>query len=511
MVNWVFGDGFDLYTQLSDAYGSGTYWDSGSNTFLEISAAGRFSGSRGLVISSGGATSAGLTKSSGSNDSIHHIVFAVMTTAALTGTTNRPWLTLFDGTTAQCSIVVRSDGAILLTSGASSGTTLATYTGAMTASNTWYAFEIEIVINNTTGSIAVRKNGNNSNDFSATSLNTRGGTANNYANKLSIGCGTFANGWFLDDLLWRSDSSSVPWVGDIRCYTRMPLADSSVQFSRSGSVAPVTPFVQSTTGTISANGARYAPFTATCSGTVGTASISLNVGFTGNLKCTIFNDTGSGAPGTVLGSATTLSNPVAGSNTITFGSPPSVVRGTQYWVGFISDTTTASAWNLASSSTIGAYPNQGATSTSPTYASFPTSTPTLGSSSTSAPIFTVTITPTTLANADMVSEIVQDAAATYIYDSTVNDADFYTPGAIAVTPNSTVAVITRALALKTDAGTRNIALQIQSGATLSTGTSAALNTTWGWLWKVDQVDPATSAAWTATAVNNLIFGPKVSA
>jgi hypothetical protein len=451
-----------------------------------------------------------LTKSSGSNDAIHHIVVAYMTTNTVTGTTNKFFLTLLDGTTAQCSIIFRSDGAILLVAGANnSGTTLATYSGAVTATSTWYAFEIEIVINNTTGSIAVRKNGNASNDFSATGLNTRG-SANNYANKLSIGHALGSTGDFIDDLLWRSDSSSVAWVGDIRCYTRMPLADSSVQFSRSGSVAPVTPFVFGIAISITNGAARYAPFTATCSGTVGTVSASLAAGYTGNMKCTIFNDSGSGAPGTVLGSATAITNPVAGSNTFTFGSPPSVVRGTQYWVGFGSDTTVVGGWNGSASAGTGTYPQQGATSTT-AYASFPAASPTLSASGTNAPIFTANITPTTLANADMVSEIVQDAAATYIYDSTVNDADFYSPGAIAVTPNTTVAVITRALALKTDAGTRNIALQIQSGATLSTGTSTALNTTWGWLWKVDQVDPATSAAWTATAVNNLIFGPKVTA
>src|SRR5690242_19595129 len=98
MVNWVFGDGFDLYTQLSDAYGSGTYWDSGSNGVAEISAAGRFSGSRGLVSVNASTSTMALTKSSGSNDSIHHIVVAYMTANTLTGTNNRFFLTLLDGT-----------------------------------------------------------------------------------------------------------------------------------------------------------------------------------------------------------------------------------------------------------------------------------------------------------------------------------------------------------------------------------------------------------------------------
>ena len=80
----------------------------------------------------------------------------------------------------------------------------------------------------------MRKNGNTSNDFSATSLNTRPVSSNNYANQLGIGQNSSVNLQRIDDLLWRSDASSVPWVGDIRCYTRMPASDASVQFTRLG-------------------------------------------------------------------------------------------------------------------------------------------------------------------------------------------------------------------------------------------------------------------------------------
>src|SRR5580765_2592229 len=157
---WGFGDGFDLYAATADALNG--YWDSGGSNFVLITP-GRFAGSQ--AASSGGA-GVWLIKSSGSNDAVHHLVVSFRQTAALTGTSLGFYLQLFDGATVQCSIVFRSDGAMLLTSGGPAGTVLATYTGAITAINTWYAFEIEIVINNTTGSVAVRKNGNSSNDFS---------------------------------------------------------------------------------------------------------------------------------------------------------------------------------------------------------------------------------------------------------------------------------------------------------------------------------------------------------
>jgi hypothetical protein len=176
-----------------------------------------------------------MIKNSGVNDAVHHVVAAVRQAAALTGTgMTSGYLTLSDGATAQCSVVFRTDGAIVLTSGTPAGAVLATYTGALTVVSTWYAFEFEIVINNTTGSFKVRKNGNSVDDFSLGSLNTRGGTANNYANRLTIGTGAATSSvsdW--DDLFWRSDASSVAWLGDIRCYTRMPASDASVTWSRS--------------------------------------------------------------------------------------------------------------------------------------------------------------------------------------------------------------------------------------------------------------------------------------
>src|SRR6185436_13829308 len=122
-------------------------------------------------------------------------------------------LQLLDGTTIQCSVVFRSDGAIILTSGGVLGTVLATYSGAFPVGSTWYAFEIEVVVNNTTGSITVRKNGSTSADFTLGSLNTRGGTANNYANKMQVACGAGgAINQQIDDLFWRSDASAVAWM-----------------------------------------------------------------------------------------------------------------------------------------------------------------------------------------------------------------------------------------------------------------------------------------------------------
>src|SRR6187549_435696 len=168
---FAFGDSFDCYTTpTTDLV---TYWDTATATVAAFPA-GRFSGSRGISFSAS-ATPA-LVKASGVNgDALHHIVVAVYQGSAVTGSTLGFFVQLRDGATAQCSVVFRQDGAILLTSGVHTGTVLATYTGAVTATTTWYAFEIEVFISATAGYMNVRKNGNPANDFtSATNLVTRG-------------------------------------------------------------------------------------------------------------------------------------------------------------------------------------------------------------------------------------------------------------------------------------------------------------------------------------------------
>ena len=288
-----FGDGFDLYATAADALNG--YWDSGSAGTSAL-VAGRFAGSRAITYGTGG----NAVKSSGANDAVHHIFCAFQSTGTITGSTLGQYFEFFDGATAQCSIVFKSNGDIVLTAGAPAGTVLATYASAFTVQNAWYGFEFEVLISNTAGYMKVRKNGNSTEDFtSALNLDTQV-SANPYANKLQAG-NSAGTGHSLDDLFWRSDASSVTWIGEIRCYTRMPASDASVQFSRTPTsrtqrrtrpMVRLLPLWQAQL--------RYTPFNPTYSGTIGVATVSLGTGYTGNLKCSIFASSGTG-PTTVVG------------------------------------------------------------------------------------------------------------------------------------------------------------------------------------------------------------------
>jgi hypothetical protein len=490
---WSFGDSFDLYAAPADMITG--YWDSGASPASSSFVTGRFSGSRALNI----ASSSNFVKSSGVNDAVHHIVVSFQQNAAITGSTLGAYFTLMDAATTQCSVVFRTDGAILLASGAANGTVLATYAGAFSVASTWYAFEFEIVIHPTAGSFTVRKNGNTVADFTATSLNTRPTSANAYANKLVIGSqGALTH--YDDDLFWQSSAATGVWLGDIRCYARMPASDASVTFSRAPTSVTQTPFTVASTLTPATNTSYYLPFTAAYDGTVSTVSASINAGYTGNLKCSVFNGTSSTIT-TLVASATTLTNPVTGANTITFPSPFAVSKGSVYWIGVASDTAAASAFNVGGGANCRTAPVG--------YSAFPTANP---GSLTSANAVISSANLTIGSNATLVNDAQQDALTSYVYDSTPGDADFYGVASIASTPATVIATTVRAYAQKSDAGTRTMAVQLKSGATTVASPTLVLTTSgFQWAWRTDTTDPNTGAAWTPAAVNNCTIGPRVVA
>jgi predicted thioesterase len=491
-VAYCFGDSFDCYASTADmALG---YWDSGGTGVALSLVAGRFAGSQAAQWNSSSPTP--LVKSSATNDAVHHLSVAFRQTAALSGTTLAMYFQFTDGATNQCCIVFRSDGAILLTSATPGGTVLATYGGAVTAQTTWFQFEFEIVINNTAGSFKVRKNGSATDDHSTTGINTRPG-ANAYANKLTVAMSAVFNAQQIDDLLWRSDAASVPWVGDVRCYARMPAADASVQFARAPSSFTASIGTSSSSSALTGT-PRYAPLVASFSGTFSALAISINTAFTGNLKCSIFADN-AGSPGAVLGSATTISNPVVGSNTLTFVTPITVVKGASYWIGTVGDVLVS--YGVTGGST-------GRAGVGGIYATFPVANPP-GLSSVAATGYTANITTTI--SADLVNETLQDGTTTYVYDAVAGHADFYNVAALPTAPASTVAVTTRAFVAKGDAGTRTGAVQLKSGGSTVASPTLALSTSFGWTWRTDSVDPATSTAWTAAAVSACTIGPAVIA
>jgi len=504
MADW--GDGFDCYAAFADAHAG--YWDSGAGTPTFV--AGRFSGSQALHVT---ATSTVLTKSNGANDAVHHLVVAFRQTAAISGTTLGLYLQLLDGTTGQCCVVFRSDGAILLTSGTPAGTVLDTYTGAFPVTNTWYAFEFEVAISNTTGSWAVRKNGNTVNDRATGSLDTQV-SANAYANKLTVGMQAAVNSHEIDDLYWRSSAATGSFLSDIRCYTRMPASDAAVQFSRTpGTTAVMYNTSVANNGGPIANTIWFIPIAATFSGSAAAGLASFFASVTGSVNMAMYDNSGitgsgifaSGSPGVLLAQGVPLTDPGIGLQTFTYVTPVSVTKGTQYWIAMFSDVTLN--LKISGSSSL----NKAALNAAYSGGNFPASAAGAGITGLSNGFTYVgfLMAPT---NASVVAEAQQDAATSYVYSSTPGHADLYGIAPIASTPLTTFAVTTRAYAIKSDAGTRTMAVQLKSGGTTVGSPTLVLTTSnWQWAWRHDTTDPATGAAWTAAAVNVAQVGPVVIA
>lgn len=113
-------------------------------------------------------------------------------------------------------------------------------------------------------------------------------------------------------------------------------------------------------------------------------------------------------------------------------------------------------------------------------------------------------------NYTLVDEATVNGDTDYVQGSSVGDVDTYGLGNLSNSPTTIDAVQVSAFAEKTDAGSRSIALQVISGGTTSTGSDYALGATYGKFERILETDPNTSAAWTASGVNALTGGPKVT-
>lgn len=98
----------------------------------------------------------------------------------------------------------------------------------------------------------------------------------------------------------------------------------------------------------------------------------------------------------------------------------------------------------------------------------------------------------------------------YVSSSTVSQKDSYTMGNLANTSTTVKGIQVCNAILKDDAGARSAANLIRSSSTDAQGTSTALSTSQSYLLSIHETDPATSAAWAATAVNAMEAGTIVT-
>jgi len=133
-----------------------------------------------------------------------------------------------DTGTVQCDLRVDPTGHLVVTR---NGTTLATSTSVLIA-NVWYRIEFKLKVDPSAGTIEVHVNGSSTGWIPSTgSLNTRAST-NSTFNQIAVGSGgndlvVTINDWVFTD----TNSPNADFLGDKRCFNRMPNSDSSVAWA----------------------------------------------------------------------------------------------------------------------------------------------------------------------------------------------------------------------------------------------------------------------------------------
>ncbi len=195
----------------------------------------------GLTISAGNGRFGGnaWTAFSSSNWSKTQNIGTVVTgTAAISfnvtnlpATGNAGILSFFDSATLQCDLRITPAGTLLVTR---NGTQIGSTSTFAFATNVWHRVEFKITIDASAGSIEVRVDGNAVIGPTG-SLNTKNSAATNTSFN-EVGFGNNVSGQnmtaFANDLVVTNTSSpNADFLGDVRCFLRLPNADSSVQWT----------------------------------------------------------------------------------------------------------------------------------------------------------------------------------------------------------------------------------------------------------------------------------------
>jgi len=501
----LFNDGFDKYTAAADV-ATGKWTTATSFTFV----AGAFGGQAVNRSISGTAICLQATFETGTNEttvygSIRHKYASGSANAALyTG------ITLTDGGTAQVTIMLNGDGSIAVRTGSNTGTVVGSAASAFSL-NTWDSWQFKAVINNTTGSVEIRKNGSTTAALNLTSINTRGGTANNYVNGLWIVC----NGQNLeqiDDFWLNSDNGSAPttWPGDVRLlYVNTASQSGSEVFSKNPT--SVTNAINSGGATLTNKAANTVwcsrPITATHSGLVTGGTLSLNAGITGNIRLGLYATDGTafaGCPGTLMATSTTVTNPLVGTVNFTFPSPPTVVAGVSYYLAYQADVTIPT--NCASGSNIFYSFAQSFGSGFPNNPSWTQSSGVLFNVNTA-----YLIAP---ANWFLVADVTNDGDTSDVFDSTVGHKDIYNiVGLGTINPASIIGCDFHVNWKKSDSGARGGTVGVDANGSGDTAITGMTNITpsltyvskFGWM----PLDP-TGAGWTTSNINAMKLSVSVA-
>jgi hypothetical protein len=506
---WIAADSFDSYSSGNDL-GHNPVWDAAGNNLVPLGPnTGRFGVGQGAQGYGGGA---GVSKNFGNEPVVFILLAHYRSTYSPTDNWQAVRFQLRDGFSNQCFIGFLKSGAIEVRSGDVNGTVVATFPNALAPQDTWHHFQMRVTIHNTAGELRIRKNGAPTDTFVATNINTRGGSSNNYANAIDFSVAALYDNQ-VDDLLIYSASGAAPnnWLGDVRAIT-LPASSDTAQKQFSGYPASLTVAVgpsqsggyqQLTVNTLYVTG----PFRPTRGGQLISVNASALSAMSGHFKAALYYDDGTppGSAGTLLAVSNEVTALTTPTTTFPFSGVVPITPARNYWVGFIQDV----SWNCIYG---GGQP--ASCSIQWKVASYASGFPNpMGGGLTAQPAGSYFSSPIIIGgNSVYVGELAQNGDTDYVFDGTVGDSELYGVASLPVTPVQIIGVVSKVLMKKSDAGTRNGQLLMQSGATQVTGPDTILaSTNYNYQARIDVVDPNTGLAWTLPAVNAVQIGFKVTA
>jgi hypothetical protein len=465
----IFMDGFDKYGPVN--FNPSTYLSAEYTTVSGVSQilAGLSSSGSALNFTGNNAT---VTKSLGANYS--RLIGGMRFSSSLAGANGG--ITFFDAATAQASISINStSGTIKVTNGVSTGTTLGTSVASVAANSVHY-LEWDISFANA-GSYQVWLDG-------VSILSGSGDTtftANNFANAFQVGVGAGGGSFTVDDLYIfdsTGTTNNAPLLTSPRIETQFPIADSAVQFgigaATLGSGGLVSRGANPAVAAIAA-ALLVRPLTPSRSCTLNSISFTpLFSNPSANYRVCVYTDS-AGNPGTLMASSGVLTGATSGTVvTGTLTTPQSLIAGTQYWLGFISD---VAASNIASYEITA----QGRYAAN-TFASGPPATAPAMTVATTTPLVWGGVTNTN-ANFYEVGLNPTSGNLSYLFDATVGHEDLYTYPSFVVPPLTIYGVAVKANVAKSDAGAKTVSVRLKSGITDSPGSvsSFAPAASYGWM------------------------------
>lgn len=432
------------------------------------------------------------------------------------GCTICPNLTMMDGSagvafaqgsTDQVAICInQTSGAVEVRRGSVAGTLLATSSQSVSA-GTIHSLGWDVTFHTSAGAYTVWLDGVQV--LTATGQNTApSGTDSANVFRLEVQCNQVGTNTIQIpmsyDHLFHFDSTTGAnnaYPGPMRVETDFPASDSAVQFAiEAGVVGFWAPLLSTTTNVSSAPGANELvlmpvkpAINCTFNG-VGILPAATSAG--ANFKPVLYPDSG-GLPDTtsLLSAGSQVTGCTANTGlSLPLTTPQSLTAGTQYWAGYITDISVAiveidvnSAKGRKAANTY----SSGAPATCPT---------------TTAAQPTFAIWGNVSGEAHNFSEVDRNPPAgilSYVASSTVGNTDQYTFGALSSTPANIASVKLSGYIADSDVGARTVNLEITSGSATGGGSNAGFtpNVNFGWIDTYFDVDPNTSAAWAAAAVN----------